>query len=347
VFIRRSAAVAVVLALLPAAPALASRGEGPKLHCSGDPAAVQRLDVTIAGTSTWGLYALPSGRPKGLVAFDHGYGHTPESWRKHLTDVARRDGVIAFAMDYRGSIDGPEVRGWQVAEGAEDTIAVARMFDAACRVPTIVAYGVSMGGNTSGLALAARATRVHGERPLFDWWVDVEGAANVTETYAEARSLAASGNTFAVHAQQDIEREMGGAIEQQPDAYRARTVVARVDDIAASGLGGVVIVHGVGDGLVPYDQSRELASALRARGVPVQFFTVGTKPDGTESGTTLDGYAPVDHDSPFAGHASEASDDHVVGNLGFARLDALFRGDPPATDRDSTVDGKTGTSAST
>src|SRR4051794_13378487 len=137
---------------------------------------------------------------------------------------------------------------------------------------------------------------------------------------------------------------MGGPLEARPDAYRAHTVVARVDDIAASGLRGVVIVHGVGDGLVPYDQSRELATALRARGIPVQFFTVGSRADGTEAGTTLDGYAPVDHESPFAGHASEKSDNHVVGNLGFARLHALFQGDPPSSDREAGVDGKTGAS---
>jgi hypothetical protein len=124
--------------------------------------------------------------------------------------------------------------------------------------------------------------------------------------------------------------------------YRARTVTARVDEIAASGVRGVVMVHGVGDGLVPYDQSRELATALRARGIPVQFFTVGTRTEETEAGTTIDGYAPVEHESPFAGHADEASDDHIVGNIGFARLHALFQGDAPTTDRESGFDGRSG-----
>jgi acetyl esterase/lipase len=346
VLLRRAAALTLVIAVLGAGPALAAKPAPapPKVRCSGDAGKVQRLDITIAGTPTWGLYALPAGKPKGLVAFAHGYGHTPESWRKHLADVARREGVIAFAMDYRGSVDQPAVRGWQVAEGAEDTIVVARLFDAACTLPTIVAYGVSMGGNTSGLALASKASRVRSDRPLFDWWIDVEGAANVIETYHEARALAVSGNAFAIQARDDIEREMGGTFEQRPDVYRAHTVTARVEDIAASGVRGVVIVHGIGDGLVPYDQSRELATALRARGIPVQFFTVGTRTEDTEAGTTLDGYAPVAHESPFAGHASEASDDHIVGNLGFARLHALFQGDAPTTDREAGVDGRTGAS---
>lgn len=339
--LRRLVVLVAALGLLGAAPAVARQGEG-RLPCSGDPSHVRRLDVTIAGTPTWGLYALPKGKPKGMVAFGHGYGHTPESWRKHLARVAREQQVIAFAMNYRGStvVDG-EVRGWQVQEGAEDTIHVARRFDAACRLPTIVAYGVSMGGNTTGLALAAQPTRADGKRPLFDWWIDVEGAANVVETYQEARAVALSGNTFAVNAQQDIERQMGGTFEEVPATYLERTVVARVDDIAASGVGGVVIVHGLADGLVPYDQSRELATALRARGVPVQFFTVGTRGEG-ESGTTIDGYVPVPHESPFAGHASESSETHVVGNLGFDRLRAIFAGDVPTTDREAFVDGTTG-----
>ena len=344
-FIRRSAVLAFGLVLLTAMPAIARPAVG-GLPCSGDPGQVHRLDVTIAGVRTWGLYAVPKGKPVGMVAFAHGYGHTPESWRKHLSDVARREHVIAFAMNYRRSIERPVVRGWRVAEGASDTIAIAHRFDAACHPKTVVAYGVSMGGNTSGLAVAAGVRKVASDRPLFDWWVDVEGAANVVETYQEARTLAASGNAFAVQAREDIEAEMGGPFEARPDVYLERTDARRVDDIAASGVGGVVIVHGVGDGLVPYDQSRELATALRAAGVPVQFFTVGAKPAGTESGTTLDGYAPVDHDSPFAGHASEASDGHLVGNLGFARLHALFQGARPDHDREVAVDGRTGASAS-
>jgi dipeptidyl aminopeptidase/acylaminoacyl peptidase len=258
--------------------------------------------------------------------------------------VARRDGVITLAMDYRGSVDGPPVRGWQVAEGAEDSIAAARWFDERCRgLDTIVAYGVSMGGNASGLAVAGKATRAgHPDRPLFDWWFDIEGATNVIETYQEARAVAASGNAFAVNAQADIEREMGGTFEEVPDTYLDRTVVRRVDDVARSGIGGVVIVHGVGDGLVPYDQSREMATALRANGMPVQFFSVGTRPSGTEAGTTIDGYVPVAHESPFAGHASEASDNHLVGNIGFDRLHALFAGQRPSCDAEHAVDGTTG-----
>jgi hypothetical protein len=329
----------------------------PVVACTGDPTGATRLDLTVAGTPTYGLYAVPAGVPKGLVVVDHGYSHTVESWRRHVIDMAKRDGVIAVAMDYRFTKDIPPTtagglpssRGWRVQEGADDSIAVARLFDAQCPgLPSIDLYSVSMGGNAAGLAAAAKAKRVDGRRPLWDYWFDVEGAVNVSETYNEARAVAQTGNTFAGNAQQDIEAEMGGTFEQKPDVYAMRTVVNRVDDIKTAGLKGVVLVHGVGDGLVPYNQSQEMVSRLRQVGIPSDLFSVGTRGSG-EAGTTLDGsvIGGIDssYTSSFAGHASEASDTHLVGTTGFDRLAAFFtRGEAPC-DRAFAVDGNSGTVA--
>jgi acetyl esterase/lipase len=361
--IRRTLTVALVAAVAIASPALANPGkrQGPKprpVHpavtvpaCTGDPSAVQRLDLTVDGQPAWGLYAYPARAPKGIVVFAHGYGHTAESWRKHIADTARRDGVVAVAMDYRGQVDTPGTplpssRGWQVAEGAEDSIAAAQTFARACPAArTIVMYGVSMGGNTAGLAVAARAKRPDGHTPLFDYLFDVEGATTVTETYFEARGLAASGNAFANNAVADIEREMGGTFEQKSDVYLDRTVVNRVDDIKAAGIKGVVMVQGVDDGLVGYNQSPEFYTRLRAAGIPVDFWTALTRGDKSEPGTTLDGYATSfipGFTSPFAGHASEASDTHIVGNTGFERLAALFNNGTVPACRTGLLDGTTG-----
>jgi acetyl esterase/lipase len=365
---RRSVVVAAVavVAVGTLAPAFAKPGkrQGPKpkrVHtphevvdeyfpnCAGDPSVVSTIEMAVNGVTTWGLYAMPARPAKGIVVFAHGYGHTAESWRKHIADTARRDGVVAIAMDYRGQVDTPgsplpTSRGWQVAEGAEDSIAAAQLFQRACpQAKTIVMYGVSMGGNTAGLAVAAQAKRSTG-KPLFDYLFDIEGATTVTETYFEARGLAASGNGFAVHAVEDIEREMGGTFEAKRDVYLDRTVVNRVDDIAAAGLKGVVMVQGVDDGLVGYNQSPEFYTRLRAAGIPVDFWTAVTRGDKSEPGTTLDGYVTGSipgFTSPFAGHASEASDTHIVGNAGFERLAALFAGVTPAC-RTGVLDGTTG-----
>jgi acetyl esterase/lipase len=341
--------IVAVLAVLAGCAAWAPVA-GANVRCSGDPSKVQRLDLTVSGQPAWGLYALPAKAPRGLVVFFHGYSHTAHSWAAHATRTAAEQGVIAVAMDYRGQVDLPpepgttlpRSRGWQVSEGAEDSIAAAQRFDRACKLPTIVAYGVSMGGNASGLAVASRATRANGA-PLFDQWFDIEGAVNVIEIYSAARALAASGNALAANATADIEREMGGTLEERPEAYTTRTVVRRAEDIKASGIRGVTIVHGVDDGLVPTSQSREMQSRLRALGIPTDVFTVGTRGSSSEAGTTLSGSLVPGFDSPFAGHADEASTTHIVGRTGFDRLSAyLGAGETPQC-RDYVVDGTTQT----
>jgi acetyl esterase/lipase len=343
-------AAALLLAAAPVASAAAPRTS--KVRCTGDPAVVKQLDVAVAGEQAWGLYALPATQPKGLVAFFHGYTHTARSWAEHIRRTAAQEGVIALAMNYRGQIDGPPYpgttlprsRGWQVSEGAADSIAAAQLFDRSCPgLPSIVAYGVSMGGNASGLAVASRATRAGGA-PLFDQWFDIEGAVNVIEIYTAARILAATGNVLAAQATEDIEREMGGPIESRPEEYTKRTVVRRAEDIKASGVRGVTLVHGADDGLVPYSQSREMQARLLGLGIPTDMVTVGTRGEASEPGTTLTGsFGPPGYTSPFAGHADEASTTHIVGNSGFERLSAYFgRGETPHC-REFVVDGTTRT----
>jgi acetyl esterase/lipase len=341
-------AVAATASVAAAGPGGGNRQAVPCTDSSGQ---ARNLDLRVDGEPAHGLYAVPDTAPEALVVFAHGYGHTSESWREHIVRTVTETGAIALAMDYRGTEvvpdpDGglPSSRGWQVAEGAADSIAAARLFEASCpSVETIVVYGVSMGGNASGLAVAAGATRSDGT-PLFDWWFDIEGATNVTETYQEARAVAQSGNEFAANAQADIEREMGGTFEEVPQVYLERTVVNRAADIAASGLRGVVLVHGLDDGLVPYNQTREMAARLAEVGVAYDVFTVATRGDG-EPGTTLTGslLGSAGYTSPFAGHASETSTTHLVGTTGFARLAALLNdGEAPGC-REFVVDGVAGT----
>jgi hypothetical protein len=348
-------AVAALLAVVAGtATALATPDQSarPKtVVCQGDPAKIHRLDITVEGTRTFGFYAVPKSRAKGIVVFDHGYSHTAYSWIEHAKQVAKRDGVIAVAMDYRGQKDIPPAkgedlpssRGWRVAEGAADSIAAAKLFDRTCKTKGInTVYGVSMGGNTSGLVVASQPKRANGQ-PLFDYWFAIEPAVNVTETWAEASLVAKSGNEFAVNAVEDIEQEMGGTPADVPDAYQSHTVMARMSDIADAGLKGVAVVQGVDDGLVPYNQSRELVAGLRAAGIPVDDVTVGSRGDG-EPGTTLTGnvLGPAGQQSPFAGHASEVSNTHVVGITGFDLLDALYRDSQTPACRQGFRDGDTG-----
>jgi hypothetical protein len=336
---RTAVAAAAVLALLTTLDASAAKGHAygrekarSTVTCQGNPATYQLLSYRSGGGTAKALFVVPSKKPVGIVAFDHGYSHTMYSWVRHMQRVSKQLNVIAFAPDYRGQVNDmkaqplPSSRGWRVAEGAVDTNTAAQLFDKACLKGRghNVLYGVSMGGNTSGLALAAKPKRTGGA-PLWDHWINVEGAANVLETYQGARVLAPV-NTFAKNAQADIEQEMGGTPETAMQTYLERSVVNRVADIKASGVKGVVMIHGVADGLVTYDVGRQLRELLEQARVPVDFATFVRRSTSSEPGTTIDGYAPSGQTSPFAGHASEVSETHDVGMEGFGRLARLYRG---------------------
>ncbi|MBV9097997.1 MAG: hypothetical protein JO079_08060 [Frankiaceae bacterium] len=344
------AATAALSTVAVAAPSHDTRTA--KLVCTGDPSVAHRLDLTVAGTKTFGFYAVPRHKAKGIVVFDHGYSHTAYSWVEHVKQVADRDGVIAIAMDYRFQHDAPPAkrgelpssRGWRVSEGAQDSIAAGQLFDRSCKTGGVnTIYGISMGGNTSGLVVAAKPKRANG-KPLFDYWFAIEPAVNVTETWAEATAVAKSGNTFAVNAVADIEEETGGTPATATAAYQSRTVVARMSDIAAAGLKGVAVVQGVDDGLVPYNQSREIVAELRANHIPTYDLTVLTRGSG-EAGTTLSGnvLSGAGEESPFAGHASEVSNTQLVGVGGFLLLDKLYDDTTPPTCAHGVLDGDTQT----
>ena len=107
----------------------------------------------------------------------------------------------------------------------------------------------------------------------------------------------------------------------------------RTADIAASGLKGIALVHGVNDGLVPYNQSVEFARAMRGTAVPTDFYSATRKAPGDQADDTR----VVPTDAP--GHASEHAR-HVVIDTGLDLVSGLARGDrPPPCNRDFTVDG--------
>ena len=350
---RRPVAVAVLVTLIAGigafGPGLRAAPASAACTDSNDEAA--QLAVTVDKQRASGWVALPAGKPKGIVAFAHGYGHSGLSWVHHIRWAARELGVIAVAMDYRGAKmsppkkdgDLPSSRGWNVSAGAADTIAASRLYEACVPDAVNVIFGVSMGGNTSGLIVADGPQRAGGKRPLFDYWVDVEGVTNVISTYLSARAVAPYLET-ARNATEDISAEMGGPIEAVPQVYLERSIVTRGEDIAAGGLKGVVMVHGVEDGTVGYDQTREMAAVLDDVGVPAQVFTVLRKNSQSERDSTYSSYvgnlADPKYKSPFAGHASEKSTVHSVMKTALERLVALYAGEVPECRSEHVVDGE-------
>lgn len=266
---------------------------------------------TQSELSLEGLYTLPAKTPTKLVVFAHGYHNRSTSWEPHLLTAAEH-GVVAVAMDYRGTgvpTTDPLTTnaGMPLKAGAEDTIAAAEHFSKRCGIDEVYLMGVSMGGAVSGLALAGRSD-------LFDVWIDVEGMTNLAETYVEASAVAISGHPYAVGAVQDIKAETGG----DPIEIQRRTVVSRIADIKASGIRGAIVVHAVSDGLVPYNQGVEMASALAAAGIPTEFYTVARR-SGQESpddrnDTTITSYIPNSRGyfNELDGHAWEGSTTHQI-----------------------------------
>jgi hypothetical protein len=295
-----------------------------------------------------GHYALPQqAEPTKLVVFGHGYRNTSDSWVCHLLAAADH-GAVAVATDYAGTgwTGAPgDNRGWPVTRGAAEMVASALFFkDLYPSIDTTGLFGVSRGGNATGLAASA----MHQGLSVFDYWVDVEGATNSPETYFEAQLIQHAGGAtgaYAAGAVEDFEHEVGVSPEDDPVAFAAGllelSVVLKAPEIAAAELDGIAVVHGLDDGLVPYNQSRELVTALRAAGASPSMYTVLRRNDwqnpdtaSTEAGTVLSsnvagplfGAAGQSYPAPFAGHGWEGSSTHLVIKTGFDVLWGLMDG---------------------
>jgi acetyl esterase/lipase len=308
--------------------------------CTNVPADRRMSDRGIASTRKLGLasgkYALPANRaPRQLVVLMHGYGNDACSWRNHLRAVARH-GAIGVAMDYTGQ--NPRTnRGWRVLEGAEDSIKATRYLMR--RYPSIkevFVFGISMGGNAAGMAVASPNARRPNGSPLFDHLVAVEGVHNLIQEYQAFRNVSAE---FA----EDVEQEAGGTFEEVPDRYVELTNLARAPEMGY--LRSATLVHGVDDILVAYSQSRDMAAALRREGVATELFTVVGRGDG-ESGSTITGTAvdmaaaDNDYESPVAGHGWEGSDTQLVIRIGFEQLWKVMAGKIVGPYRETIVHGE-------
>jgi hypothetical protein len=310
-----------------------------------------------------GHYAVPKGKkPTTLVVMFHGYGNISNSWVCHLLDAADNHNAVAVAMDYRGTgWTGPAAdhRGWFVKEGADDSIKAAQYF--LTKYPSIKnveAFGISMGGNASGLAVAAGAKRPGTNKPLFDYWVNVEGATSMIETYFEAQAVGATGSAFAKNAVADMEKECGGTPAAQPQCFESINVLTRIQDIKASGIKGIIDVQGIDDGLVGHDQSEEFTLAARLMQIPTDYYIALRRNDwqntasaNHEGGTTLSGTAlgPVfsgagqTYPAPLAGHGWEGSNTQIVIATGFAKLWAIVDHSQAPANHQYFVDGDLGT----
>jgi hypothetical protein len=142
--------------------------------------------------------------------------------------------------------------------------------DLQARFPSIertILWGISMGGETTGMAVAARPD-------LYDYWVDTFGVTNLFEEYATLGLYPGPwvGSDNRVHSW--MMDETGGTPAEVPQAYADRSPALRTD--AMVGIKRAYVVHGVGDPIVPYSMSAETFAGLVAHGVPASLYTVTT-----------------------------------------------------------------------
>jgi cephalosporin-C deacetylase-like acetyl esterase len=157
--IRRTLVAAATVAALTGAivPARATTPPPPTVPCQDTVDAVVDFTLPVSGGTAHGFYAVPANKPHGLVVFSHGHGHSSYSWQEHVARTARELGVIAVAMDGRDLVLDwnnlkapgiPSSDGWSVKSAAEDGIAAAQLFEAACpTVHTIVNFRWDHGGH--------------------------------------------------------------------------------------------------------------------------------------------------------------------------------------------------------
>jgi len=275
-----------------------------------------------AGQPTGLLVYTRGSAPDKLVVFCHGLHHNVEAhWLQYMLRVVRPD-VAVVTTNYRDNDQLPILR------GAQDTIAATLM--AKARFPsikTVYLLGVSLGGAVSGTALTESVHATPDGKGLYDYWVALEPLSNVFEAYPEAAAALPEVATA-------LEEETGGTPLTQPEAYQRRSPALRAQDMAAAGLRAVAIVHGVNDGLVTYNQGRELATAVAANQIPVQLYTVLRHEEGQDPGTTGTGTLTglAGQDDPFtltrlAGHADEADATHPVMREGFILLQQMLDGE--------------------
>lgn len=277
-------------------------------------ATYERYAITVDGETAYGDLAYPtSGAPTTLLVFGHGCcGHFDQSGT--VIPIAASYGAVAVAMEYRGA------GGWDVMKGHRDLIAAT--LDLKARFPTItrtILWGISMGGETTGMAAA--------ERPdLYQYWVDEFGVTNLVEEFATLGTYPCGCPDSWMIA------ETGGTPLTAPQAYLDRSPALHTD--AMVGLRHAYIVHGIGDPVVPISMSRETYAGLVAHGIPASFTTVTTGCCGVQAPfTPVIGWQSVPGcEGTPAGtvcYPGPAAHDGRGGGPAYGIVDALLRGIEP------------------
>jgi dipeptidyl aminopeptidase/acylaminoacyl peptidase len=265
-------------------------------------ATVERYSITVDGETALGWLAYPAtGTPTKLLVIGHGCCGKPDQ-SGTVSAYADAYGAVAVAMDYRGP------GRWDVPKGYRDLIGATENLKA--RFPSIsrtVIWGLSMGGETTGLAVAARPD-------LFDYWVDSFGVVDLFQEFAALGlypGVSPNVNDTGNPTGSWIVEAAGGTPVTAPATYLTMSPAYHADTM--HGIKRAYISHGIGDLIVQYSQSRLMYANLVANGIPVSLDTVVTRGGGVQGPfvpvagipTAPTPVAPAAHDGAAIGYSAE------------------------------------------
>ena len=309
----------VLAALAVAVPAQAA--------CTAKSPRAKHVSVKVHGHKSKGFGAFPKRKPRALVVVAHGYSWTAATWQTKLRAIAKRDRAIAVAPDFRGlkfkpsEYGFPKSRGIPLRNAIADLKAYGRHYVKKCKsVKTVVLVGYSIGGIYSGNTLMHHPKRPGGKRRLFDYYVGMEAIEDVFGEFKLANAF--KDDPFIKGAIDDASAELGGTIDEKPAAYHRVSPIEHIKAIRRSGIRGVILVHGIDDGLVPYNQAKDMTKALRKGHVKTDLYTAYKRRPGDTPDTTLSGR--LGQPSGNTGHAPDWATHHLVPATGLHALRDLL-----------------------
>lgn len=292
------------------------------VHVVGDahPYHIESYSVHVGLVAAEGYVALPTDiRPTTLVVLAHGCcgaldpTAVAEGWGG-MAALAQQ-GAAVVGMNYRGR------GGWDVMNGSQDLVAATLDLQARLPINRTILYGVSMGGEVSGIALASRPD-------LFDYWVDTFGVTNLPEEFlalGAAPGIRPDPTNLRNPIGSWILDETGGTPGvSSPEAWRDRSPALLASRMV--GLKRAYIAHGLGDLVVPASQSIEMFDALTAAHIPASLALFGTRhggvqgpeaPDPTSSGPWDDRTWSVDCPSPVPAGQCVGLEAHETGGQAY------------------------------
>lgn len=203
---------------------------------------LEEITYWSGGLRVKGLLAVPKaeGRYDGLLYLRGGIQHVGMVRPARIAQFAS-NGLVVFAPYYRGNRGG-EGRDEFAGDDRHDAIAGIEVLK---QQPAVNSERIHLFSFSRGGIMALWTAILRDDLKSMVTWA---GVSDVVFTYKEREDM-----------RRMMKRVIGGTPNSEPDAYRERTALFRVQDIDIP----VLIIHGTKDTNVSFEQALLLENALR------------------------------------------------------------------------------------